>query len=538
MSHRESSVLDVVVAQSRRVLETYRVDAGLIQEHANNERRIAQGGYGDRQIFELVQNAADEIRDSPGGEIAVVLTATHLYCANEGAPVTPEGADTILRMSVSRKRGGQIGRFGVGVKSVLAISDTPQFFSRSGGVEFGFGFDRDWSAEMIRAVHSEAVETPVLRMAQPLDPARSRAVDPVLNDLMRWATTVVRLPLKPQSVNRVAGDLATFPVEFPLFSPHVGTVTLEDRRSSGIVKRQVFQLVDGERRRLQEVRPDEVSIDHDWRVFTRTHRPSESALRAAGELHDRPEIDISWGVPERSGSRGAFWAYFPTKFATTLRGILNAPWKTSEDRQAIFDGNAFNEELIQVAAELVVDSLPKLSSPEDPAVYVDYLPGRGREAPQFADERLTKAIWTTAAQRPSLVDQNGVLRKPGEVRIHPEDLREEWLKLWAGYESRPADWVHHSTERRERRARVSLILSRAGQPDGSVRECWRTWLTTGALSPLRPPSGSSRAWSRAGMRWPRKQCGLGSCSPSRTGWWPPSVARSSVAPRPTISATT
>jgi hypothetical protein len=113
-------VLDVVLAQSQRVLNSYRADPGLIEEHANGERRISQGGYGDRQIFELVQNAADELRVGPGGEIAVVLTPTHLYCANEGAPVTPEGADTILRMSVSRKRGGQIGRFGVGVKSVHA----------------------------------------------------------------------------------------------------------------------------------------------------------------------------------------------------------------------------------------------------------------------------------------------------------------------------------------------------------------------------------------------------------------------------------
>src|SRR5690606_26755111 len=112
----------------------------------------AQGGYGDRQIYELVQNAADEIRNDPGGEIAVILTATHLYCANQGTPVTPEGADTILRMSVSRKRGGQIGRFGVGVKSVLAVCDAPQFFSKADGIEFGFGFDRAWSSELIRNV--------------------------------------------------------------------------------------------------------------------------------------------------------------------------------------------------------------------------------------------------------------------------------------------------------------------------------------------------------------------------------------------------
>jgi hypothetical protein len=44
-----------------------------------------------------VQNAADEIANEPGGRVHVVLTETRLYCANEGSPVTPEGAETILR---------------------------------------------------------------------------------------------------------------------------------------------------------------------------------------------------------------------------------------------------------------------------------------------------------------------------------------------------------------------------------------------------------------------------------------------------------
>ncbi|MCZ9341647.1 hypothetical protein NGM37_28180, partial [Streptomyces sp. TRM76130] len=122
MSPATSAVIGTVLEQSSRVLRTYAVDPGLIPEHANSERRITQGGYGDRQLFELVQNAADEIAAEPGGIVHVVLTGTHLYCANEGTPVTPEGAETILRMSMSRKRGGQIGRFGVGVKSVLVVT--------------------------------------------------------------------------------------------------------------------------------------------------------------------------------------------------------------------------------------------------------------------------------------------------------------------------------------------------------------------------------------------------------------------------------
>lgn len=472
MTVSAEDLLDFVVKQSEKVLASYRVDPGLVEEHANGERRIAQGGYGDRQIFELIQNAADELQDCPGGEIAVVLTDAALYCANEGNPVTVAGAETILRMSVSRKRGGQIGRFGVGVKSVLAITRTPQFFSTINRERFGFGFDRDWSSRRIYDAAGVDGDTPVLRLARPLDVVGAMAVDPVLAKLLSWATTVVKLPLEDGVTERLAMDLANFPVEFPLFSPHVGTITLSDHRRERSIDRLINHAGHGRRHQIEDERQGQPTRSAEWRVFRRPFEPTAEATQDAGELHDRPELEVSWAVPERSGARGMFWAYFPTKFGTTLRGILNAPWKTSEDRQAIFDGNAFNEALLAEAATLVVESLGGLVDATDPGSYLDFLPGRGREAPQFADERLTAAIWERAADHASVVDQNGVLRPPTEVKLHPEGLKPEWLRTWAECPHRPFDWAHRSLETRERRARINIIMHGAHVSTASVR----TWL--------------------------------------------------------------
>jgi superfamily II DNA or RNA helicase len=486
----EPSVLQVILEQSQRVLGTYRIDRGLIQEHANSERRITQGGYGDRQVYELVQNGADELRNDPGGEIAVILTTAYLYCANQGAAMTAVGADTILRMGVSRKRGGQIGRFGVGVKSVLSVTDSPQFFSKED--EKSFGFDREWSAEQIHSVQPNTDEIPVLRMAQPLDRDRAAAADTILAELLQWATTVVRLPLKPTQVNRLGRDLANFPAEFALFSPHVGTVTLEDRRAAKAIKRQIFHQVDGDHRTLQIDSQSRGTETVNWRVFTKTHRPSATALGEAGELHDRPEIDISWAVPDRTGREnkpGQFWAYFPTNYTTTLRGILNAPWKTSEDRQNLYRANAFNKELIQVAAELVVDSLQSISHIEDPCAHLDFVPARGREEPQWAATDLVATIWKTAATKPTLPDQDGRFGTVAQVRLHPAELRPEWRELWAGHPGRPKNWCHHSVERTaHRRQSAERILNAADVPTAAtVRE----WLE--ALVEDESPEASARA---------------------------------------------
>ncbi|MFE4664114.1 DEAD/DEAH box helicase [Streptomyces sp. NPDC056716] len=497
-------VLRTVVDQSARVLQTYEVDPGLIPEHANGERRITQGGYGDRQLFELVQNAADEIAADPGGTTHVVLTRTHLYCANEGDVVTPEGAETILRMSMSRKRGGQIGRFGVGVKSVLVVSDTPQFFGRTGS----FGFDRTWSHDRIRAVPGVVerlgrdFEAPVLRMARPLDEQRERGVDPILDELLAWATTVVRLPLLPGADDRLGLDMhggrapirgeerEEFPLGFQLFSPHVSKVVLEDRRPRPLARRMLTTEQIGELRTVVEERTGRPTVTEGWRVFATTHEPGPAARADAGELHDRLSLEVSWATPAlekdpESGlyvrpksrrGRGRFWSFFPTKYEMSLSGFLNGAWKTNEDRQNLLDSSPFNQEMIKVSAALVVDSLPRLAPPEDPAAHLPLLPGRAKESISWADEFLTREIWARAAVRPSLPDQEGVLRVPTELRIHPRFDKDQrrlagWLWMWHECPGRPENWLHPAVEADALRSgKVEHVLAAAGHRRTDVRE--------------------------------------------------------------------
>lgn len=490
-SQSKPTVLDTVARLTELALKTYAGDPARVEEDANGERRIHQGGYGDRQLFELIQNAADELRDEQfrGGRVQAVLTTTHLYCANEGTPLTPEGAETILRMGVSRKRGGQIGRFGVGVKSVLSVSRTPQFFSTTGA----FGFDADWSAhEIVTTVEKASAEagvappqiddTPILRLARPLDVKRECQEDEVLHELLKWATTVVRLPLIEGAADNLAmsmhrevmgtGGAEEFPTLFQLFSPHVGTITLEDRRSLPIHRRELRVSSDGPLTIVHHARNGYRSRDDRFRVFSVEHSVPDEIRAESGELHDRATLDVSWSVPEyrvdessadplwhAPADRGVFWSYFPTKYPMTLSGGLNAAWKTNEDRQNLLDNAELNRELLDVAARLVIDSLPDLVVPEDPAAYLALLPGRAKESPNWACKRLTTTIWELAANSPSLPDQEGRLQPPRALHIRPDEISHPTLKLWAEYEGRPKDWLHHSVDAlRLRRGKLSHIL--------------------------------------------------------------------------------
>ena len=208
--------------ESKRTLQAYCSQPSLVAEHSNQEQDTARGGYAHRQIVELVQNAADQLIET-GGHISIRLTPTHLYVADDGSPIDEAGARALMFSYLSPKRDTtEIGRFGIGFKSVLGVTDNPGIFSRTGS----FIFDRASAANRIRSVVPGAQDYPVLRVAEPVDPYDEAEIDRELVPLMSWAVNIVRLPLKNETYDKLADQIRDFRAEFLLFVPHVKRLDL------------------------------------------------------------------------------------------------------------------------------------------------------------------------------------------------------------------------------------------------------------------------------------------------------------------------
>ena len=387
-----------VVDEARKTLDAYRAQPSLVIEHANHEHDTAHGGYAHRQLFELVQNSADALSHAGTGQsILIRLTEKFLYCADDGKPIGEDGVKGLMFAHMSSKRGtSEIGRFGLGFKSVLGVSDAPEFFSRSGSLRF----DGKYAAERIRQVVT-AKRCPALRLPVPIDPKKEAGLDADLQELMSWAANIVRLPLKAGMRNDLAEQIRKFPPEFLLFVPHVRYLTLE----TGEEFRE-FRL----HKENEEFRLDFGKDSSRWRRFTRTHRLSADARNDSRALDDSGDVPITWAAPVDGLSEpGKFWAFFPTQTASLLAGILNAPWKTNEGRQNLLPG-PYNDELIDVAAELVAEMLPKLSSPTDSTKYSDALPRRKEAANGEHSERLREKLIAALRDRPIVPDQEDFLR--------------------------------------------------------------------------------------------------------------------------------
>lgn len=450
-----------VQEQTRQCIEAYRARPVLIEQDAGIEISNVEGGYGRKQLHELVQNAADALLDS-GGAIAVILSDGILYAANEGNPLTEKGVETLLASHLSRKRDDEIGRYGLGFKSVLGITDMPEIISRTVSIRF----DREASEKICREINPATPFTPVLRIGFPFDPTTEAETDPVLKELMSWATTVVRLPLKP-GVDWLGEELLKFPPEFLLFAGHVHKLILRNDDSG---KGAAWESERHGSRFLLRSQNDHAV----WNVFTASHTPSDAAKADAGTISGRGSVEVTWAVPEKGRSRqGAFWCNFPTNSRTTLTGIVNTAFKTNEDRHDILEGLYNREILAEVLPKLVAANLANLVDPDDPGSILEILPGRGREDRSWADDLINEPLMKAVATSDSVPDVDGNLHTPSSLKLHPSFLVDfdSWKQRWDAVDGRPTDWVHHSVDRTpERRAKVERLMKLTGEEPRDVGE--------------------------------------------------------------------
>ena len=525
-----------IAEESRRTLNSYREQPHLIAEHAAVEQDTAHGGYQHRQLFELVQNSADALWVGSGdqqtgncgptpsaGRVEVHLTKNFLYCADDGEPIHADGVTALMFSHLSPKRGtNQIGTFGLGFKAVLGISNSPEFFSRSGS----FRFDRARSQERVNAIEPGAVSYPVLRLPESIDPAECSHRDAVLRELMGWAVNVVRLPLMRGARKDLRKQMIAFPSEFLLFVAHVRRLSLTD--DAGKVNRVL---------ELERLEDDYLLADGDatsqWRLFERTHLLSSDARADRRPGDDRNKVPVSWAAPlDRLDRPGKFWSFFPTNTPSLVPGILNAPWKTNEDRQNLLAGR-YNDELIEAASELIAEALLSLSTDDDPARHLDALPRRHEAGDSEQADLLRDSLFAALDGRPIVPDQDGKLRRVKKLSYPPRQLTQDRsmetasLERWTSCPTRPRQWLHNKAFTRSRLAAIDRLFevsysSRWSNP-GAPRASISRWLE--ALVENAPVGGevaaSAAAVQVAALISPERRSGidLGQILLTSAGTW-------------------
>jgi superfamily II DNA or RNA helicase len=480
-----NSTIDVYLAQPER-----------IEEARRSVENIAQGDYRTRQIFELIQNGADAIiglDSSAKGKVKVVLTPTGLYCANQGAPFTLKGVKSVVLQNWSSKVGNEIGRYGLGFKSVLATTKQPRIFSRSVSLLFDAAkaatylnesgrINRDFLDRYV-GLNGELLS--ILAIPTLLDPDMERSKDDVLNELMEWATTVIHLPFdatfglgEPNEIYSIfKKDLDKFSAEFLIFANHLSKLELEIHEDSLAPDIRTIQCERTASKTISESGADShvtcKIVDsrsprgshHEWDLFIRpeirieAHANDLAINRRKDESGNLLPVPLYWAVPRASASalsRGKFWVFFPTFLESSLRGIFNAPWDTDGTRTHVTE-TSYNKELVHNLAELVIAAIPILieRSPDDLSDFLELLPARGDEETNPVQQWVVTSVRNVASRNRSIPNIEGTLVEPSTLRRYPELVNEESATLWALSSGAAMSFPHPTTiKNKQRSARV------------------------------------------------------------------------------------
>ena len=460
---------EFIESRNQKMLDAYALLPSLITEHDGIEQTVLAGGYGYRQIMELVQNGADAILEAdqegyPSPEknrIHLLLQGKYLYAANTGAPLSKEGVEALLSSHSSPKRGNQIGRFGLGFKSLLRLDGRIDIFTRTSGA---IRFDPKRCRRELKAQFG-VTEAPGLRLAWSL-PDSERSDDNLL-DQLAWAETIVRAEVPNEELHdHLQQEIQRFPSKFLLFFP-VGTTLVLDHGEEHARKLRVEQ--HGNEQVLHD--GNEVST---WRVVQRNVAITDKrALADATHIHARDSVPLTWAIPLESGREeaGLFWAFFPTKTPTYLSGILNAPWKLNSDRNAIIAGE-WNSALMTEAANLVAETLWLLSTPDDPGRPLDAFP-RQLERKDEDAAPLVEALWGRLKDAAVIPDATGKPRRAHELQRHARDnadLARKWQVL-AGPDAL-RQIVHPSCLERQRVSRLKALADRLNAQPNDQNPLW------------------------------------------------------------------
>jgi hypothetical protein len=172
-----------------RVLAAWTASPSRFREDANAEEDAAYGAL----LPELAQNAADAAaRAGVPGALHVEVRDGVLYAANTGAPPDAAGIEALSHLRASAKSSG-VGRYGVGFKTVLAVTDEPAIVWPDGGVRWS----RAGTLTTVSGIAALATEVerregavPVMRLPYEARPDAHAAF------LLDTYDTVVVLPLR------------------------------------------------------------------------------------------------------------------------------------------------------------------------------------------------------------------------------------------------------------------------------------------------------------------------------------------------------
>ncbi|HMG62716.1 MAG TPA: hypothetical protein VK599_07190, partial [Streptosporangiaceae bacterium] len=374
----------------RRVLDAWAASPARFREDANAEEELARGGYRDRLVVELAQNAADAAaRAGVPGRLRLTLRDGVLAAANTGTPLDAQGVESLSTLRASSKRepgAATVGRFGVGFAAVLAVSDEPAVLSLPGGVRWSLAEARALAAEqqsLGEELRRRDGHVPLLRLPLPAVGTPPDGYD-----------TAVVLPLRDAAADDLTRRLLD-EVDDALLLTLTGLVEVVVETDSGVrtlSRREEPPAHDQGGPGVVVVASE--AGESRWQLASAGGELAAELLqdRTVEERH-RPQWSLTWAVPVDGAGRPTQPRTAPVVHAPTptdeplgVPALLIASFPLDSTRRHIAPG-ALTDFLVEQAAEVYATLLRQRGADVSSLALVPGPLGQGE-----VDARLRRAI--------------------------------------------------------------------------------------------------------------------------------------------------
>ncbi|MFC8099797.1 sacsin N-terminal ATP-binding-like domain-containing protein [Streptomyces sp. NPDC057363] len=380
----------------RGVLDAWATSPARFREDANAEEDLVLGGYRDRLVVELAQNAADAAaRAGVPGRLRLTLRDGVLVAANTGAPLDAAGVESLSTLRASAKRDATdsaVGRFGVGFAAVLAVTDEPAVVGRHGGVRWSLAEARGLAADT--ALHSPGLgdeirrrdgHVPLLRLPFPAEgtapapydtavilPLRDPAAADLAERLLHAVddALLLALPGLEEVVVEVADDTRT------LSRRAEGPLTVVEDSREGVTRWRTAAAHGPLTPDLLADRPVEERLRPHWSVTWAVPVDAEGSParpRTSPVVHAPTPSDEPLGVPalliasfpldstRRHAARGPLTDFLTERAADAYAGLL-ADWRpVTAGLIDLVPGPLGKGELDGVLRQAILERLPRTS---------------------------------------------------------------------------------------------------------------------------------------------------------------------------------
>jgi hypothetical protein len=314
-------------------------------------------------IFELIQNA----EDAGATELTFELFGDRLEVRHDGRPFTAADVRGICGVGQGAKAEDltQIGKFGIGFKSVYSYTDAPRIYS---------------SEEHFRI---EKYVRPYC--VDPLD-------KPAAGTLFVFPFDRADVPAAV-AVQEISAALSNIDVETLLFLRSIERV-----RSCGlqtaptVLERQSTARTDSGRHVRLTSRRGEGRSDEEWLVWHRQlDALGQPELRVEIAFMAHTEINARWLARRESSPLVVF---FPTQKETFLGFLMQGPYRTTPARDNVPESDAWNQALVRETASLLVEVLAELR--DGGLLTVDILQALPLDVGRFPPESMFRTMFDSA----------------------------------------------------------------------------------------------------------------------------------------------